>query len=43
MDYLVSEQGPPSTSAIVQTLTEEHHISHHFSTAYCPWANGKVD
>lgn len=43
MDWLVSDRGSHFTASLVAHLTEQARVRHHFTTAYCPWANGTVE
>ena len=43
MEWLVSDQGSHFKNQVIQKLTDETRINHHFTTAYCPWANGSVE
>ena len=42
-DWLVTDQGTHFTSTLIKELIEETRARHHFTTAYCPWANGTVE
>ena len=42
-DWIVSDQGTHFKNRLIEQLTKEFRISHHFTTAYCPWANGSVE
>ena len=42
-DWFVSDQGTHFKNQLVQKITEELRIEHHFTTAYTPWANGTVE
>ncbi|RAN79793.1 hypothetical protein B5P41_35575, partial [Bacillus sp. SRB_28] len=39
----VSDQGTHFKNQVVSDLCSRLHISHHFTTAYTPWANGSVE
>ena len=41
--WLVTDQGSHFQNKLINALTEELRIEHHFTTAYCPWANGSVE
>ena len=41
--WLVSDQGAHFKNTLMNELTSELRINHHFTTAYCPWANGSVE
>lgn len=43
MDWLVTDQGSYFKNLLIKSLTEETKVHHHFTTAYCPWANGSVE
>lgn len=43
MDWLVTDQGSHFKARLMKGLTEEMHIKHHFTVAYCPWSNGTVE
>ena len=43
MDWLVTDQCTHFSNVVLGDLTREFHISHHFTTAYSPWANGTVE
>lgn len=43
MDWLVTDQGSHFKTSLMNLLTSETRIRHHFTTAYCPWANGTVE
>ena len=43
MDWIVSDQGSHFKNMLIKSLTEEVRVHHHFTTAYCPWANGSVE
>lgn len=43
IQWLVTDQGPHFTSSLISNLTRDLHVSHHFTTAYSPWANGSVE
>lgn len=43
MPWLVTDQGSHFTASLMTNLTREMHIRHHFTTAYCPWANGTIE
>jgi len=43
MDWLISDQGSHFKNSLVEGLTKELQMKHHFSTAYSPWANGSVE
>lgn len=40
--WFVTDQGTPSTGSLGKELITETHARHHFTTAYCPWANVTV-
>lgn len=42
-DWLITDQGTHFTSSLTKELVAETGARHHFSTAYCPWANGTVE
>ena len=42
-DWLVTDQRTHFTSALINDLIAETRAQHHFTTAYCPWANGTVE
>ncbi|GMF43963.1 unnamed protein product [Phytophthora fragariaefolia] len=39
----VSDQGTPFKNQVVHELAMKLGANHHFTTAYCPWANGTVE
>ena len=41
--WLVSDQGSHFKNSLVQELSRELRINHHFTTPYSPWANGTVE
>eukprot|EP00171_Calliarthron_tuberculosum_P004595 IDg4595t1 len=41
--WLVTDQGTHFASSLVRELVSEICAQHHFTTAYCPWANGTVE
>ena len=41
--WLVSDQGSHFKNHLIQQFIEETHVGHHFTTVYCPWANGSVE
>ena len=43
MDWIVSDQGSHFKNKIMQALWKWFRFSHHFTTAYTPWANGTVE
>ena len=43
MKWLCSDQGSHFKNSLIESLTREFHISHHFVTAYSPWANGSIE
>lgn len=43
MDWLVSDQGSHFTANVTKQLANEAHVRQHFTTAYCPWANGTIE
>lgn len=43
MDIWVSDQGSHFKNTVVKLLAEQHHINHHFTTAYSPWSNGSIE
>ena len=43
MKWIVSDQGSHFYNQLVQNLTRQFHCRHHFTTPYCPWANGSVE
>lgn len=43
MDWVVTDQGTHFTSSVVKHLVSDFKLRHHFTTAYCPWANGSVE
>lgn len=43
IEWLVSDQGSHFKNHLLRALTDELQVSHHFTTAYSPWANGSVE
>lgn len=43
MDWLVTDRGSHFTAQVMASLTEDAKVRHHFTTPYCPWANGTVE
>ena len=43
MAWMVSDQGSHFKNELLKDLTKEYRVSHHFVTAYSPWANGTVE
>lgn len=43
MNWLVNDRGSHFTATVIQSLTSEHHISHHVATPYYPWANRTIE
>lgn len=43
MKWLVSDQGAHFANSLLKTLTAPLHVEHHFTTAYCQWANGSIE
>ena len=43
MEWIVSDRGSHFKNSLIRHLVESMHINHHFTTAYCPWANGTVE
>ena len=43
MDWVVTDQGSHFKNVLIKRLTDESRVHHHFTTAYCPWANGTVE
>lgn len=43
IDWLVTDQGSHFSNELMRGLTKDLHTKHHFTTAYCPWANGTVE
>ncbi len=41
--WLISDRGSHFHNELIKSLTEELRLRHHFTTAYCPWANGSVE
>ena len=39
-EWWVSDQGSHFKNRVMDELTREFHVAHHFTTAYSPWANG---
>ena len=39
----ISDQGSHFKNTVMTELTERYAIAHHFTTPYCPWANGSVE
>jgi len=43
MEWLCSDQGSRFKNELLRELSSELKVSHHFTTAYSPWANGSVE
>lgn len=43
MTWLVSDQGTHFKNKLVREMLEDSRVRHHFTTAYCPWANGSIE
>lgn len=43
MSWIVSDRGSHFSARMIDSLTTEAKVRHHFTTAYCPWANGSVE
>ena len=43
MEWFVSDQGSHFKNQLIDELTSELRVHHHFTTAYSPWANGSVE
>jgi hypothetical protein len=39
----VSDRGSHFLNEVVKILAQRLHASHHFTLAYCPWANGSIE
>jgi hypothetical protein len=39
----ISDQGTHFKNTLVENMAKILQISHHFTTAYCPWSNGSVE
>lgn len=43
VEWWVSDQGPHYKNEVISTLKSIYGTGHHFTPAYCPWANGTVE
>lgn len=43
VQQLVTDQGTHFKNQVIRTLESKWNMQHHFTTAYCPWANGTVE
>lgn len=43
VQWLISDQGSHFKNTLINELSKELRINHHFTTAYSPWANGTVE
>lgn len=43
MRWVVSDQGSHFRNKLMEGLTQETRVDHHFTTAYSPWSNGSVE
>ena len=39
----ISDQGSHFKNTVMSELSKRYGIRHHFTTPYCPWANGSVE
>lgn len=42
MSWIVSDQGSHFKNELLSKVVSELRTRHHFTTAYCPWANGSI-
>lgn len=43
IEWIISNQGSHFKNELIKGLTDQFRVSHHFTTAYTPWANGTVE